>query len=354
MYTYHWYQWLAFFYIYCFFGWIFESTYVSLRQKKFVNRGFLRLPLLPLYGTGAVMMLWVSLPVKNHLVLVYISGVIAATALEYVTGYAMERLFKVKYWDYSDQKFQLHGYICLSSSIAWGFLTILLTEVIHQPIARFVLGLHPVLLLTGDVITSILFCADAYESTKTALALGKSLEALAKMQEEMDELRTRIAAIREEASVYASAAREDAVERLYLMRKEAEEKLAAAKAEREERREEWAERREVREERREERAEAIRRETEQRLADMREDAIDRLITIRDETQERLDSIRESRKETLAALEQRLAELGEKKHQAIHSKNRLGHFYRRNMLHGNPSVSSTRFAEALKELKERLE
>ena len=314
MYTYHWYQWLAFFYIYCFFGWIFESTYVSLRQKKFVNRGFMRLPMLPLYGTGAVMMLWVSLPVRDNLILVYISGVFAATALEYVTGYAMERLFKVKYWDYSDQKFQLHGYICLSSSIAWGFLTILLTEVIHQPIAHFVLGLHPVLLLTGDVITSIIFCADAYESTKTALALGKSLEALAKMQEEMDELRTRIAAIREEASVYASAAREDAVERLYLMRKEAEE----------------------------------------RLADMREDTIDRLITIRNETEERLDSIRESRKETLAALEQRLEELGEKKRQTIHPKNRLGHFYRRNMLHGNPSVSSTRFAEALKELKERLE
>ena len=47
MYTYTWYQWLTFFYLYCFFGWIFESTYVSLKQKRFVNRGFLRLPMLP-------------------------------------------------------------------------------------------------------------------------------------------------------------------------------------------------------------------------------------------------------------------------------------------------------------------
>ena len=61
MYTYTWYQWLAFFYVYCFLGWIFESTYVSLKQKRLVNRGFLRLPMLPLYGSGAVMMLWVSL-----------------------------------------------------------------------------------------------------------------------------------------------------------------------------------------------------------------------------------------------------------------------------------------------------
>ena len=78
MYTYTWYQWLTFFYLYCFFGWIFESTYVSLKQKRFVNRGFLRLPMLPLYGSGAVMMLWVSLPFQDSLILTYISGVIGA------------------------------------------------------------------------------------------------------------------------------------------------------------------------------------------------------------------------------------------------------------------------------------
>ena len=136
MYEYTWYQWLTFFFIYCFFGWIFESTYVSAKTGRFVNRGFLRLPLLPLYGTGAVMMLWVSLPVKDNLLLVYLTGVIAATLLEYVTGWGMERLFKMKYWDYSNQRFNVKGYICLSSSIAWGFLTILLTEVIHRPIER--------------------------------------------------------------------------------------------------------------------------------------------------------------------------------------------------------------------------
>ena len=78
MYTYTWYQWLTFFYLYCFFGWIFESTYVSLKQNHFVNRGFLRLPMLPLYGSGAVMMLWVSLPFQDSLILTYISGVIGS------------------------------------------------------------------------------------------------------------------------------------------------------------------------------------------------------------------------------------------------------------------------------------
>ena len=86
MYEYTCYQWLMFFFLYCMFGWIFESAYVSVKTRHLVNRGFLRLPMLPLYGTGAVMMLWVSLPFKEHLGMVYLSGVAAATLLEYVTG----------------------------------------------------------------------------------------------------------------------------------------------------------------------------------------------------------------------------------------------------------------------------
>ena len=179
MYTYAWYHWLTFFYIYCFCGWVFESTYVSLKQHHFVNRGFLRLPMLPLYGTGAVMMLWVSLPVKNNLFLVYCSGVVAATLLEYVTGYVMERLFKVRYWDYSNQKFNLHGYICLTSSIAWGFLTIFMTEVIHKPIEHFVLNLPPALewCLLGAVSGCFVMDTIHEGSAQPGQSTGKCCEA---------------------------------------------------------------------------------------------------------------------------------------------------------------------------------
>ena len=124
MYSYTWYQWLTFFYLYCFAGWIFESAYVSILKKRLVNRGFLRLPLLPLYGTGAVMMLWVSLPFEDNLLLVYLSGVVAATILEYVTGWTMERLFKMKYWDYSDQPFNLFGFVCLKNCLAFGVASV--------------------------------------------------------------------------------------------------------------------------------------------------------------------------------------------------------------------------------------
>ena len=186
MYTYTWYQWLAFFYVYCFLGWIFESTYVSLKQKRLVNRGFLRLPMLPLYGSGAVMMLWVSLPVRDSLPLVYISGFIAATALEYVTGAVMERLFKVRYWDYTKQPFNLHGYICLTSSIAWGFFSILLVRFVHPPIDRLLHKLPALLVNPLAGIITAAFLYDTVTSTRAAIDLR---EVLTKLTEENAELR---------------------------------------------------------------------------------------------------------------------------------------------------------------------
>lgn len=196
MYTYAWYHWLTFFYVYCFFGWIFESTYVSLKQRHFVNRGFLRLPMLPLYGTGAVMMLWVSLPFRGSLIAVYFSGVVGATVLEYITGWAMERLFKVRYWDYSNQRFNLHGYICLSSSIAWGFLTILMTEVIHPPIAKAVLDLKPHTEWFFLITTTLLFGYDTFQSTKEALDLARALESITKLRSELEDMQVQLALLR--------------------------------------------------------------------------------------------------------------------------------------------------------------
>jgi len=154
--------------------------------------------MLPLYGTGAVMMLWVSLPVRNSLIAVYFSGVIGATVLEYITGWAMERLFKVRYWDYSNQKFNLHGYICLTSSIAWGFLTILMTEVIHPPIAKAVLEIKPHTEWFFLITTTILFGYDTFQSTKEALDLARALESITKLRTELEDMQVQIALLRAE------------------------------------------------------------------------------------------------------------------------------------------------------------
>ena len=103
-------QWMFFFYLYCFLGWCFESAYVSICQRRLTNRGFLRGPFLPIYGSGATMMLVVSSPFQDNILLTYLAGCVGATVLEYVVGVTMEALFKVRYWDYTRKRFNYNNY----------------------------------------------------------------------------------------------------------------------------------------------------------------------------------------------------------------------------------------------------
>ena len=217
-------QWLLFFYIYCFIGWCFESAYVSLKKRRFVNRGFLKLPMLPIYGSGAIAILIVTIPVRDNLWLVWLFGMISATLLELVTGAVMELLFKVKYWDYSHQKFNYKGYICLSSSIAWGFLSLLLTEVIHEPIESVVLSVPLWLLITLISVISVLFVSDFAVSFKAAWDLRRLLEKLTAIRAQASE---RWDAAKEEASVRWDAAKEEASERWDAVKEDAAGRLAA-------------------------------------------------------------------------------------------------------------------------------
>ena len=179
-------QWALLFFFYCFCGWVWESCYVSAKQHHWVNRGFLHGPLLPIYGSGAIIILFVTLPVADNLWLVYILGLLAATALEYVVGAVMERLFKVRYWDYTKQPFNLHGYICLTSSIAWGFFSILLVRFVHPPIDRL---LHKLPALLVNPLAGIITAAFLYYTVTSTIAAIDLREVLTKLTEENAELR---------------------------------------------------------------------------------------------------------------------------------------------------------------------
>lgn len=416
MYTYTWYQWLGCFYIYCFAGWIFESTYVSIRTGRFVNRGFLRLPMLPLYGTGAVMMLWVSLPVQDHLILVYLSGVLAATALEYVTGWAMERLFKVKYWDYSNQKYNLNGYICLTSSIAWGFLTILLTEVLHPPVERLLFRLPVPLAVGGVCFITVIFLYDTVQSVRDALALGRALEAMTRLKAELDDVQVQLALLKAETVQRMADYREETADRMMQLRDETAERVAQLRDETAERmvqvkdetavrmaqlHDETAERvAQLRDETAErvaqlrdgtaERVEQVKDETAARMAQLRNGTAERMEQLRDGTAERMELLRDGTAErmeqwkadaarlmerwrtdsavTRAELNERLPKLPGLRLETLTTLLDRGkelsekrraftgqlNRHRRNLLLRNPSAASRRFSEALKELRELAE
>lgn len=169
---------LAWFYIYSFFGWIWESLYVSAKNRKWVNRGFVRGPLVTIYGVGAVTVYLVLKPLQGYPVGLYFGGVLTATLLEYVTGVLMEAIFHTNWWDYSDKKFNFQGKICLGSSIAWGFFSLVLFYVL-QPFVEWLVTLADIRIGIGLVTAvTVLYAVDFGFAWASAINWRKKLHSL--------------------------------------------------------------------------------------------------------------------------------------------------------------------------------
>ena len=311
-------QWLLVFYLYCMLGWCFESTVVSVGQRRLVNRGFLRGPMLPIYGFGAVILLHVSLPLKQHPVWLYLASMIAATVFEYIVGVVMEKIFKVKYWDYSKQRFQFQGYICLRSSLCWGFLGLILTSVIHPPIEKLVLGLPFIGLIVIDVLFSAAFISDVIVSVRSALDLAKVLEELDRLREQgaetalvgLTNLSYRVEEAHGEFTEKVGEAKAQLAERV----DDAREQLADAKAQ---------------------------------LSEKMDDAKEQLAAVHEMRSD------ERRAQTEAAREQLQAKLDELQRRFDERAAALGRT-RKSLLRGNPTARSERYTEVLERLKKRLD
>lgn len=178
MYIHKVYQWVFIFFIYSFFGWIWETSFKSIQKRKFINRGFLNGPWLPIYGFGALIILFVTLPVQDNFVLVFLLGAIVASIFEFFVGYGMEKLFHARYWDYSHLPLNIKGYIALPISLVWGLFSLILVYIIDVPISRFVAQFSATQLIVLDIILAVLFVVDSVLSIIQALDLKTILKQL--------------------------------------------------------------------------------------------------------------------------------------------------------------------------------
>lgn len=184
--------WLFFFYFYCFLGWIWETCYVSVLKAKWVNRGFMRGPFLPIYGSGAIVVLIFTLPFRTNPGLVFVVGMASATILEYFTGAAMEQMFHVRYWDYSNQRLNLNGHICVTSSLAWGMFSVILTLYGHTPVERLVSCMSINVLEVIVFVLTVYISIDMAESVREAINLKEVLLSLEENNEEFRRLQKHI------------------------------------------------------------------------------------------------------------------------------------------------------------------
>lgn len=167
---------------------------MSVCQAKWVNRGFLHGPFLPIYGSGAVTVLIFTLHFRGEAWLVFLAGMASATLLEYFTGAAMEKLFHVRYWDYSKKRFNLNGHICALSSLAWGVFSVLLTVYVHNLVERLALSMNRNLLEAMVFFLTVYISIDTAESVREAFNLKELLIDLENSSEEFRHIQKKLGA----------------------------------------------------------------------------------------------------------------------------------------------------------------
>lgn len=169
------------FIIYAFIGWCTEVSYAALDTGKFVNRGFLNGPYCPIYGCGVVIVVAILTPLQDNLVILFIGSILLTTALEFVTGYILEKVFHNKWWDYSDKPFNVKGYICLKFSIYWGLACTFIMKIVHPAIYKTITWIP---FIPGIVILSIFMCVfivDCCITVSTILKFNKRLKLMDEM-----------------------------------------------------------------------------------------------------------------------------------------------------------------------------
>lgn len=154
------------FFIYSFIGWITETIYVSIRQKKVANRGFLIGPYCPIYGISATTMLLTLSKYKNDVLILFIMGVVIASFLEYLTSLVLEKIFRVRWWDYSNRILNIDGRVCLLNSILFGFCCVLLLTYLNPFIESVIYHIPLNVKNITALILFILFSIDVFFSFK--------------------------------------------------------------------------------------------------------------------------------------------------------------------------------------------
>ena len=162
---------IALFYIYSVAGWIMESVNISIKNKKFTNRGFLIGPYCPIYGCGVVLITILLQKYHDDIPATFFLSILICGTLEYATSYFMERIFKARWWDYSTRKFNINGRICLETLIPFGIAGTAITIWINPFLLKYINMVPPIAMNIILGVISILFIADMIVSFKIVFNL---------------------------------------------------------------------------------------------------------------------------------------------------------------------------------------
>ena len=192
MFEYNIWIYLALFFIYAVFGWIIETSIVSIREKRFINRGFLVGPYCPIYGNGVVLIhillhdYFTGNPFTLIVLIIALCGV-----LEFFTSYFMEKLFKTRWWDYSNKNLNINGRICLNNLFGFGLGGILVVLLNVKVVLPLLLKVNPTILKASIIFIAVIYLFDCAFSSNIVIKFRTAGNKLKKDSTEEISVRVR-------------------------------------------------------------------------------------------------------------------------------------------------------------------
>lgn len=180
-----WNEMILLFFVYAFLGWCVEVAFVAVTVGKVVNRGFLNGPVCPIYGCGMLGVLMALLPIKQNVFLLFLGGMLICSAVELFGGWILDKIFRMRWWDYSDRPFNVGGYICLPFSIMWGFAVVFAVRFVHTPIMAVMKKIPMIVQIIIIIILSIVFIIDMIVTLKNLVGIKKNLGQLDAIAEDL-------------------------------------------------------------------------------------------------------------------------------------------------------------------------
>ena len=178
-------EFVLLFFIYSFLGWCVEVAFVAVTSGRIENRGFLNGPVCPIYGCGMLGVLVALAPVKSNVWLLFLGGIIICSAVELFGGWILDKIFHMRWWDYSKNKFNIGGYICLAFSIMWGIAVVFAVRFVHTPIMAIVKKIPKTAQLIIITVFVVVFIIDMVATLKNLIGIKKSLGQLDKIAEDL-------------------------------------------------------------------------------------------------------------------------------------------------------------------------
>lgn len=227
-----------YFMIYSFLGWVLEVVYHAVGQGLVVNRGFLNGPVCPIYGVGVILIFTLAELVyeggveATQTIVLFAGGVVFATAVELFGGWALDKLFHARWWDYSNEPFNLHGYICLKFSLLWGLAIVFVVRVLHPFIAAHSAAMipekygWPVLAVLGAA-----YLADIIVTVAIIIGLNKRITELDDMRANMRTVSDNLSEVLGKGGLMTAQRIESGQVQAALAKAELAEKIEAGRAE---------------------------------------------------------------------------------------------------------------------------